>query len=224
LCTAAVDAATPRRLASHTMRFAAAQTGQCGPALGMAAHHHKPVAPASSPTTTPADSSPAPRSPQRRRNSDHEMRARAFVRRGATSRPQIIRLAKRGHPGTSTSSLTNLFVDEALRAEEHPGIVFRPGPTGRRAGLASGPDVWEVIDSLLSVRDSEPELADNALLAATAAATGLTDRKVRIAVRYYAAHRDEIDDRIAANREATEQAEAAWLAEQELLRGRGRAS
>jgi hypothetical protein len=47
------------------------------------------------------------------------------------------------------SSVTNLFVDEALRAEEHPGITFRPGPTGRRAGIVGGPDVWEVIDTLL---------------------------------------------------------------------------
>ncbi|MDQ3028783.1 MAG: hypothetical protein M3R09_01850 [Actinomycetota bacterium] len=39
------------------------------------------------------------------------------------------------HPGTSMSSVTNLFVDEALQAEEHSGITFRPGPTGRRAGL-----------------------------------------------------------------------------------------
>ncbi len=28
---------------------------------------------------------------------------------------------------------------------EHPGVVFRDGPTGRRAGLAAGPDVWEII-------------------------------------------------------------------------------
>lgn len=27
----------------------------------------------------------------------------------------------------------------------HPGIVFKDGPTGRRAALAMGPDVWEVV-------------------------------------------------------------------------------
>ncbi len=32
--------------------------------------------------------------------------------------------------------------------DEHPGIVFRDGPTGRRAALAGGPDVWEVIATL----------------------------------------------------------------------------
>jgi hypothetical protein len=34
--------------------------------------------------------------------------------------------------------------------DDHPGIVFRDGPTGRRAGLAAGPDVWEVVSALRS--------------------------------------------------------------------------
>lgn len=130
----------------------------------------------------------------------------------------------RAHPGTSASSLTNVFVDEALRAEEHPGIVFRPGPTGRRAGLAGGPDVWEVIDTLHATRSDEPELAEDALVEATAETLGLARRTVWVAVRYYAAYRDEVDERIAANREAADEAEAAWLAERELLQPRSRAS
>jgi hypothetical protein len=130
----------------------------------------------------------------------------------------------RSHPGTSASSVTNVFVDEALRVEEHPGIVFRPGPTGRRAGLAGGPDVWEVIGTLHATRDDEPELAEDALVEATAQALGLARRTVRVAVRYYAAYRDEVDEWVAANRETADEAEAAWLAERELLRARDRAS
>ncbi|MBV9139319.1 MAG: hypothetical protein JO115_00065 [Pseudonocardiales bacterium] len=130
----------------------------------------------------------------------------------------------RNHAGTSVSSVANLFVDEALRAEEHPGIVFRPGPTGRRAGLAGGPDVWEIIETLLIVREAEPGLADDALVVATAEATGLPARKVMVAVRYYTAYRAEIDQRIAANRDAAADAEAAWQAEHDLLRGTDRAS
>lgn len=125
----------------------------------------------------------------------------------------------RSHPGTSASSVANVFVDEALRAEEHPGIMFRPGPTGRRAGLAGGPDVWEVIATVESLREEQPELSGDALVAATAAATGITARQVRVAVGYYGAYRDEVDERIAANREAAEEAETAWRAEQELLGG-----
>lgn len=130
----------------------------------------------------------------------------------------------RSHPGESASSVTNLFVDEALRAEEHPGIVFRPGPNGRRAGLVGGADVWEVIDTLITVRETEHDVAGDALAQATAEAMGLPVRKVRVAVRYYAAYRAEVDERIAANREAATEAEAAWRAEQDVLRGGGRAS
>lgn len=130
----------------------------------------------------------------------------------------------RGNPGTSISSLTNLFVDEALRAEEHPGVMFRPGPAGRRAGLIGGPDVWQVVDTLLTVREDDPSLTDDALVAATGEAMGLAAFQVRTAVRYYAAYRSEIDDWIGANREAAEQGEAQWLAERELLGERNHAS
>jgi len=130
----------------------------------------------------------------------------------------------RSHPGTSASSLANIFVDEALRAEEHPGIVFRPGPTGRRAGLVGGPDVWEVIGALQAVRAEDSDLADESLVAVVAEATGLSPRVVRIAIRYYAAYPAEVEERIAANHEAAQEAEAAWQAEQDLLRARDRAS
>lgn len=123
----------------------------------------------------------------------------------------------RAHPGASASSLANQFVDEALRAEEHPGIVFRPGPTGRRAGLVGGPDIWEVIASLQDVRAEDPALADDSLVGAVAEATGLSPRMIRAAVRYYTAYPAEVDERIAANREAAQEAEAAWRAEQQLL-------
>jgi hypothetical protein len=123
----------------------------------------------------------------------------------------------------SASSVTNAFVDEMLRAEEHPGITFRPGPTGRRAGLAGGPDVWEIVGTLQALREEDGELSGDALVEATAAALGLTPRQIRIAVRYYTAYPAEVDQRIAANHEAAAEAEAAWRAEQELLGG-GRAS
>ena len=130
----------------------------------------------------------------------------------------------RSHPGTSASSLTNIFVDEALRTEEHPGIVFRPGPTGRRAGLVSGPDVWEVIGALQAVRAEDPDLVGESLVEAVAEVAGLSPRMVRVAVRYYTAYPAEVEERIAANREAAQEAEAAWQAEQNLLRARDKAS
>jgi hypothetical protein len=130
----------------------------------------------------------------------------------------------RSHPGSSASSVTNLFVDEALRMEEHPGIMFRPGPTGRRAGLVGGPDVWEVIGALQAVRAQDPGLAEEALVAAIAETAGLSPRMVRVAVRYYLAYPAEVEERIAANHEAAREAEAAWRAEQNLLGAQDQAS
>src|SRR5438552_3451792 len=58
----------------------------------------------------------------------------------------LARLRKRARsvPGATPSGLAERLVDEGLRMAEHPGIVFKDGPTGRRAALALGPDVWEV--------------------------------------------------------------------------------
>ena len=62
------------------------------------------------------------------------------------------------NPGMSLSSAANRLVDEAMRMAEHPGVTFRSGPTGRRAALAGGPDVWEVIRAVTSARTTEPGL------------------------------------------------------------------
>ncbi len=99
--------------------------------------------------------------------------------------------------------------------------MFRPGPTGRRAAVVSGPDVWEVIATLQTVRAAEPDLKGDSLVTAVAEAMGQTERRVRVATRYYAAYPDEIDDRIALNTERADEAEAAWLTEQRLLRQPG---
>src|SRR5919106_250656 len=63
------------------------------------------------------------------------------------------------HPGLTASSVAARLVDEGLRMEEHPGVMFRDGPMGRRATLVGGPDVWEVIRALRSARTAEPDLA-----------------------------------------------------------------
>ena len=95
----------------------------------------------------------------------------------------------------STSGLVARLVDEGMRMEDHPGIVFRDGPAGRRAGLASGPDVWEVIVALHDFAASGPRVA----VAKTAKWLGLTEAQVRTAEGYYGAYPDEIEARIAEN-------------------------
>ena len=124
----------------------------------------------------------------------------------------------REHPGTSSSSVVNMFIDESLRTYEHPGIVFRPGPTGRRAALAGGPDVWEVVTAFNAIRADEPDLEGQALISELAHVTGLSQEQVGVAVRYYAAYPEEIDERIASNAYVAEREERLWAAQQSLLR------
>lgn len=123
------------------------------------------------------------------------------------------------NPGMSLSSAANRLVDEALRMSEHPGITFRPGPTGRRAGLAGGPDVWEIVRAVRSGHASEPDLPENDLVAMVAENTGLPVRLILVAVRYWASYPDEIDAEIAAAEIAEAAAEDAWRRERQLLAG-----
>jgi hypothetical protein len=121
------------------------------------------------------------------------------------------------NPGMSLSSAANRLVDEALRMSEHPGIVFRPGPTGRRPGLVTGPDVWEVIRAVKSARAHEPDLAEDGLLALVADNTGVPVRLIRVAVSYWASYPEEVDAEITAAESAEDAAEDAWRRERQLL-------
>jgi hypothetical protein len=119
----------------------------------------------------------------------------------------------------SLSSAANRLVDEALRMSDHPGVVFRPGPTGRRAGLITGPDVWEVVRAVKSARAHEPDLKEDGLLALVADNTGVPVRLIRAAVGYWASYPDEVDAEIAAAESAEDAAEDAWRRERRLLAG-----
>jgi uncharacterized protein (DUF433 family) len=123
------------------------------------------------------------------------------------------RLERRGaRAGLNKSRLAERYIDEGIRIEDHPGIVFRDGPSGRRAGLAGGPDVWEII---AAVRANEPT-GDDALTAA-AEWGSLTLTQVRTAVRYHAEYPQEIDERIARNLEEADAAEERWRREHRAL-------
>lgn len=122
--------------------------------------------------------------------------------------------------GASVASVMERLLDEALRRESHPGITFRDGPSGRRAGLIGGPDVDEVIATLRTVQQDAPD--ETAVVSLVADASSLTTAQVHIAVAYYADHRAEVDARIAANESAAKEQEAAWRRQQEILSGRSR--
>lgn len=123
------------------------------------------------------------------------------------------------NPGLSLSSAANRLVDEALRMSEHPGIVFRPGPTGRRAALAGGPDVWEVVRAVRSAHSAEPRLGRDDLISLVNENSGISVRLIGTAIRYWASYPEDVDAEIAAAEAAEDAAERAWQREHELLAG-----
>jgi hypothetical protein len=96
--------------------------------------------------------------------------------------------------GETLSDRLRLYADEGTRRDEHSLITFRDGPTGRRAGLMGGPDVWEVsmwLDDLAA----EPEP-----LRVLSEESGLSRAQLDAVVRYRAAFPDEIQARIDLHR------------------------
>ncbi len=100
--------------------------------------------------------------------------------------------------GVSASQLAERYIQEGVHSEEFPGIVFRAGPAGRRAGLVGGPDVWEIVRDLRASREATAT-ADPILVVAEA--SDLSEGQVRLAAAYHATYPDETDARIAAEEE-----------------------
>lgn len=127
----------------------------------------------------------------------------------ATKQELEARALERGEPKTR---LAQRLVEEGLRMERHPYIVFRDGPVGRRPALADGPDVWEVASVVRDVAGHPEDMVSEVV-----ELTGLNATQVCAVIRYYAEYRAEIDEWIRRVEEGGIAAEAAWLREQELL-------
>jgi hypothetical protein len=104
--------------------------------------------------------------------------------------------------GETLSERLRRYAEEGARRDEHPMITFRDGPTGRRAGLIAGPDVWEVamwIEDLGEAPDPAGELAADDVLSRA---------QIDAALRYRAAYPEEIEARIDLHRSETQAAAA----------------
>jgi hypothetical protein len=95
---------------------------------------------------------------------------------------------------------------------DHPDILFKDGPSGRRASLACGPDVWEVIKFLHELDERGP-----AALGAAAETFGADPGPIAAAVSYYSEHPSAVDAEIAAADEASARAEEAWRMRHRLI-------
>ncbi|MGH9064004.1 MAG: hypothetical protein ACRDZQ_03180 [Acidimicrobiales bacterium] len=113
---------------------------------------------------------------------------------------------------TTVTGLIELFVREGLACADHPGIVFKPGPAGRRAALAGGPDVWEIVSALRHASGTETQK-----VRALAEEFGIHERQVVIALNYAAAHRGEVEARVRGNDQALEEAERVAAERERLL-------
>ena len=107
--------------------------------------------------------------------------------------------------GISATALLERLIIEGVDTLEYPGVVYRGSGQDRRAALAGGPDVWEVIARLRELEGSEEER-----IATLAAETDVHPRLLRAALEFAARHRAEIEHRIVSNERAiTESREAA---------------
>lgn len=108
----------------------------------------------------------------------------------------MIERERRGHRGKGWSDQVIELIDESLRTRRCPGVVFRDGPTGRRAVVeGTGVDIWAVIGEWHAVGKAWSALRE--------AFPQLTELQLRAALNYYALYPSEVDDRLAAEAEWT---------------------
>lgn len=101
--------------------------------------------------------------------------------------------------GISATALIDRLIVEGVDQLEHPGIVFRGPGHDRRAALAGGPDVWEVVSRLQELSGEQEER-----IAVLSAESELHPRLIRMAIEYAVENADEIQQRIDRNRQAAE--------------------
>jgi uncharacterized protein (DUF433 family) len=117
-------------------------------------------------------------------------------------------LSKRRH--VDESDLARALLDEGLRREKHPGVVFRTTPAGREAALEGRRlYVWQVMETVRASDGNVDEAAEY---------LAVRPDQIRSAVDYYAEYGPEIDQLIEENRQERIQARDRWERQQRALR------
>jgi len=123
------------------------------------------------------------------------------------------RLASRAtHEGMTATALLGLLIVEGIDQLDYPGIIFRGPVHDRRAALAAGPDVWEVVARLQELDGSEEQR-----ISLLSAESDLHPRLIRIALDYAAEHPAEIRERIERNQAVADRSRGMSQQRQALL-------
>ncbi|MBV9380082.1 MAG: hypothetical protein JOY82_15075 [Streptosporangiaceae bacterium] len=112
---------------------------------------------------------------------------------------------------TATALLDQLII-EGTGQLDYPGIIFRGPAHDRRAALAAGPDVWEVVARLQELEGGEEHR-----ISLLAAESDLHPRLIRLALDYAAEHAGEIRERIGNNRDMAERSRRMARQRESLL-------
>jgi hypothetical protein len=138
------------------------------------------------------------------------MAASTSFRISDTSRARLASRAAR--EGMTATALLDRLIIEGTDQLDYPGIIFRGPAHDRRAALAAGPDVWEVVARLQELEGSEEHR-----ISLQAAESDLPPRLIRIALDYAAEHADEVRERIDRNRDMTERSRTMARQRESLL-------
>lgn len=123
------------------------------------------------------------------------------------------RLAARAEwEGITVTALLDRLIMEGSDQADFPGIVFRGPAHGRRAALAAGPDVWEIVARLQELDGSEEQR-----IATLAEETSIHPRLIRLALDYAAEHREAIQSQIDRNHALAERREHVAVERRRLL-------
>src|ERR1700735_4266448 len=90
-----------------------------------------------------------------RRTKEAAVAASTSFRISDTARARLSSRAAR--EGMTATALLDQLIIEGTDQLDYPGIVFRGPAHDRRAALAVGPDVWEVVARLQELQGSEEQ-------------------------------------------------------------------
>ena len=138
------------------------------------------------------------------------MTASTSFRISDTARARLASRAAR--EGMTATALLDQLIIEGIDQLDYQGIIFRGHAHDRRAALAAGPDVWEVVARLQELEGSEEQR-----ISLLSAESDLHPRLIRIALDYAAEHSGEVRERIDRNRDMAERSRRTAQEREALL-------